>query len=92
MKSDLLEKTRTQVVWFFFVPLANFLLTRPHPVEHGYVFSMAVGTIWVWWKLVPFFARGRTVDSGGGGFLAVILAVKHLKINIMAWVPRKINK
>ena len=31
----------------------------------------------------------QTVDSEGG--LAVILAVKHLKINILAWVPRKIN-
>ena len=42
--------------------------TRAKPVEHGYVFSMAVGTIWVWWKLVPlFFVRGRTVDSGGRG-------------------------
>ena len=40
------------------------------------------------------FVRGRTVDWGGGGqFLKInILAVKHLKINIMAWVPRKINK
>ena len=41
-------------------------ITRPKPVEHGYVFSMAVGTIGEWLKLVPFFARGRTVDSGGG--------------------------
>ena len=40
----------------------------------------------------PFFARGRTVDSGGGGgwkfFKKNILAVKHLKINNLAWVPR----
>ena len=59
------------------------------------MFSMAVGTIGEWLKLVPFFVKGRTVDSGGGGwqFLKInILAVKHLKINIMAWVPRKINK
>ena len=34
---------------------------------HGYVFSMAVGTIGEWLKLVLFFVRGRTVDSGGGG-------------------------
>ena len=74
---------------YFFVKL-----TRPKPVEHGYVFSMAVGTIGEWLKLVPFFVRGRTVDSGGGGqiFKINILAVKHLIINIMAWVPRKINK
>ena len=59
------------------------------------MFSMAVGTIWEWLKLVPFFVRGRTVDSGGGGWQfskIYILAVKHFKINIMAWVPRKINK
>ena len=53
---------------------------------------MADGTIGEWLKLVPFFVRGRTVDSGGGVqfFKISILAVKHLK-NIMAWVPRKIN-
>ena len=28
--------------------------TRPKPVEHGYVFNMAVGTIGEWLKLVPF--------------------------------------
>ena len=32
-----------------------FNLTRPKPVDHGYVFSMAVGTIGEWLKLVPFF-------------------------------------
>ena len=35
-------------------------------MDHGYVFSMAVGTIGEWLKLVPFFVRGRTdvsVDS-----------------------------
>ena len=31
---------------------------------------MAVGTIWEWLKLVPFF-RGRTFDSEGGGGVAV---------------------
>ena len=41
--------------------------TRPKPVEHGYVFSMAVGTIGEWFKLVLSFVRGRTVDWGGGG-------------------------
>ena len=48
-------------------------------------------------ETVPFFVRGRTVDSEGGGggldFLKInILAVKHLKINFLALVPRKINK
>ena len=43
-------------------------ITRPKPVEHGYVFSMAVGTIGEWLKLVPFFVRGRTVDWGGPDF------------------------
>ena len=62
------------------------------------MFSMAVGTIWEGLNLVPFFVRRRTVDAGGvvgGGwqfFKINILAVKHLKINILAWVPRKINK
>ena len=59
------------------------------------MFSMAVGTPGEWLKLVPFFVRGRTVDSGGGGeqiFKINILAGKHLMINIMTWVPRKINK
>ena len=31
----------------------TFYLTRPKPVGHGYVFSMAVGTIGEWLKLVP---------------------------------------
>ena len=59
------------------------------------MFSMAVGTIGEWLKLVLFVVRGRTVDWGGGGwqcFKINIFAVKHFKINIMAWVPRKINK
>ena len=40
-------------------------------MKHGYshVFSMAVGTIGEWLKLVPFFVRGSTVDWGGGQFL-----------------------
>ena len=46
-------------------------------MKHGYVFIMAVVTIWEWLKLVPFFVRGRTVDSEGGGGV---------------WVSRKINK
>ena len=43
--------------------LVPFIYTRPKPVDHGYVFSMAVGTVGEWLKLVPFFVRGRTVDS-----------------------------
>ena len=35
---------------------------------HGCVFSMAVGTTVEWLKVHgPFFVRGRTVDSEGGG-------------------------
>ena len=48
--------------------LGTLIDTRPKPVGHGYVFSMAVGTIGEWLKLVPFFVRGRTVDWGGGGW------------------------
>ena len=54
------------------------------------MFSMAVSTIWEWLKLVPFFVWGRTVDWGGGD--GSFLAVKHLKLNILARVPSKINK
>ena len=58
------------------------------------MFRMGVGTIWGGLKLVPFFLRDVQLIGGGG--LAVfkinILTVKHLKINIMAWDPRKINK
>ena len=43
------------------------LITRPKHVRHGYVLSMAVGTIGEWFKVVSFFVRGRTVDSEGGG-------------------------
>ena len=56
--------------------------TKPNPVGHGYVFSVTVGTIGEWLKLVSFFVRGRTVDSEGGGwqlFKINILAVNNLK-------------
>ena len=56
------------------------------------MFSMAVGTFGERLKLVPFFVRVRTVDSGVRGGAGSIFAVKHLMINIMAWVPRKIDK
>ena len=55
---------------------------------HGYVFSLAVGTIGEWLKLVPFLL-GDEHRGGGGWQSGNILAVKHLKINILAWVPRK---
>ena len=43
---------------------------------------------------------GRKIGGGGGGggeggwqfFKINILAVKHLRIHILAWVPRKIKK
>ena len=59
------------------------------------MFSMAVGTIGEWLKLVPFLLGDEQLILRGGGlavFKINILAVKHLKINILAWVPRKINK
>ena len=34
---------------------------------HGYVFSIAVGTIGEWLKVVLFYVRGRIVDSEGAG-------------------------
>ena len=49
--------------WFWYL-LQN---TRPKPVEHGYVFSMAVGTIWEWLKLVPFLLGDVQLIGGGGG-------------------------
>ena len=69
------------------------MLTRSKPVENGYVFSMAVGAIGEWLKLVPFLLGDVQLIRGGGQIFKInILAVKHLIINIMAWVPRKINK
>ena len=38
------------------------------PVEHSYVFSMAVGTICEWLNLVPFLL-GDVQLIGGGGVL-----------------------
>ena len=60
---------------------------RPKPVGHGYVLSMAVSAIGEWLKLVLFLFRDEEfiLRGWGWGGLAVILAVKHLKINILAW-------
>ena len=72
--------------------LCILYLTRPKPVGHGYVFSMAVDTIG---KVVPFLLGDEQLilmGRGGQFFKINILAVKHLKINILASVPRKINK
>ena len=44
----------------------NIRLTRPKPVEHGYVLSMAVGTIGEWLKLVPFLLEDEQLILGGG--------------------------
>ena len=46
----------------------GFNNTRPKPVEHGYVFSMAVGTIGEWLKLVPFLLEDVQLIGGGGQF------------------------
>ena len=70
-----------------------FNITRPKPVEHGYVFSMAVVTIGGMVETGPFFLLGDVQLMGGGAIFKInILAAKHLIINIMGWVPRKINK
>ena len=63
---------------------------------HGYVFSMAVGTIGWMIENGPFFVRVEQLILKGGGagifFQNKYPAVKHLKINILAWVPKKMNK
>ena len=45
----------------------NVMETRPKPVDHGYVFSMAVGTIEEWLKLVSFVLLGdeQLIQRGG---------------------------
>ena len=73
-----------------FVSVRTFLVQLPcnRHVACRYFWGM-VGT-------GPFFVRRRTVDSEGGGggqFLKKYFwAAKHLKIDILAWVPTKINK
>ena len=59
------------------------MYTRPKPVEHGYVFSMTVGTIGEWRKLVPFLLGDEQLIRGKGG-ASSFMAVKNLKINILA--------
>ena len=71
------------------------MLVQLKYTRHGYVFSMAVGTIEEWLKLVPFWLGDEQLIRGGGDwqFLKInILAVKHLKINIMAYISRNINE
>ena len=41
-------------------------MTRPKPVEHCYVFSMAVRTIRGYLKLVPFLLGDEQLIPGGG--------------------------
>ena len=44
---------------YFTYAVGNFSDTRPKPVGHGYVFSMAVGTIGELFKLIKgFILRG----------------------------------
>ena len=46
-----------------------FNITRPTPVgQHGYVFSMAVGTIGEWLKLVSFLLGDERLIVRGGGW------------------------
>ena len=42
-------------------------ITRPKPVGHGYVFSMSMGTIGEWLKLVPFLLGDKLLVLRGGG-------------------------
>ena len=75
--------------------LLNNRFTRLKPVGHGYVFSMAVGTIGVLLKLIPFFLLWdeELILMGGGQFLKInILAFKHIKMKYLALVLRKRNK
>ena len=47
-------------------------LTRPKPVGHGYVFSMAVGTMGEWLKLVLFLLGDEHLilrGMGAGSFI-----------------------
>ena len=50
----------------YIISTQTFIDTRLKPVEHGYVFSMAVGTIGEWLKLVPFLLGDLQLVRGGG--------------------------
>ena len=63
------------------------MLTTQNTAVRGYAFSTAVDTTWGIIETGPFFVRGRTLYCEGGGwqfFKIHILAVKHLKINILS--------
>ena len=51
----LLQRKQTRPITHFTGCFNKLKQTSPKPVEHGYVFSMAVGTIEEWLKLIPFF-------------------------------------
>ena len=51
---------------YFTYAVGNFSDTRPKPVGHGYVFSMAVGTIGELFKLVPFLLGDEGFILRGG--------------------------
>ena len=46
----------------------HIVKTRPKPVGHGDVFSMAVGTIGEWLKLVPFLLGDEQLILRGAGW------------------------
>ena len=50
----------------------------------GYVFSMAVGTIGEWLKLVPFLLVDEQLILKRGGGAGSFKNKKHLNINILA--------
>ena len=64
--------TMCSIIWSVTLIAIPFIYTRPKPVEHGYVFSMAVGTIWERLKVVPFLLGDEDLilkgGGGGGGF------------------------
>ena len=45
----------------------KLVYTRSKSVGHGYVFSLAVGTIGEWSKLVPFLLGDEQLILRGGG-------------------------
>ena len=61
------KKAKVLKFWLPVKTIVNFSTTRPKPVEHGYVFSIAVGTIGEWLKLVPFLLGNEQLILKGGG-------------------------